>query len=134
MKFTSTLAVLALINNVSAVLIRDDEDLFTDNADEQETLNSIAQAEKAHGTKFNGITKEDENALTTQKTKMNFKDDQFLMNERRTYGAADKTLPKGALLMLNDNVYPEPRPIGELMMQISHYTPADFDTKILAGA
>jgi hypothetical protein len=42
MKFTSTLAVLALINNVSAVVLRDDDDLFTDNADEQETLNSIA--------------------------------------------------------------------------------------------
>ena len=89
MKFTSTLAVLALINNVSAVLIRDEDDLFTDNADEQETLNSIAYAEKAHGSKFNGISKEDEKSLTTQKTKMNFKDDQFLMNERRTYGAAD---------------------------------------------
>jgi hypothetical protein len=56
------------------------------------------------------------------------------MNERRTYGTADKTLPKGALLMISDNVYPEPRPIYELLMQISHYTPADYDSKILAGA
>lgn len=75
MKFTYTLAVLALINNVSAVAIRDDDDLFTDNADEQETLNSIAQAEKAHGTKFMGISKEDQSALATQKTKMTFQND-----------------------------------------------------------
>jgi hypothetical protein len=45
MKFTTTLAVMALLNNVSAISMRDDDDLFTDNADEQETLKSIAQAE-----------------------------------------------------------------------------------------
>jgi hypothetical protein len=45
MKFTTTLAVLALINNVSAAVVRDDDDLFTDAADEQETLKSISQAE-----------------------------------------------------------------------------------------
>jgi hypothetical protein len=133
MKFTTTLAVLALINNVSAVALRDDDDLFTDNADEQETLNSIAQAEKAHGTKFNGISKEDEKALTTQKTKMTFQNDMFVMNERRVFGAADKNLPKGALLMIDDTVYPEPRPIGEIMMQIG-FGPAEYDTKVLAGA
>ena len=136
MKFASTLAVLALINNASALSIRDDDDLFTDSADEKETLASIAQAEKAHGSKLGDITKEDESALTTQKTKMTFQGDSFVMNERRTYGSADKTLPKGDLLMLEDNIYPMPRPIGEIMMQINayHNAPADFDAKILSGA
>lgn len=65
---------------------------------------------------------------------MNFQGDQFIMNERRVYGTADKQLPKGALLMIEDTVYPEPRPIGQLLMQMAHYTPADYDSKILAGA
>ena len=56
------------------------------------------------------------------------------MNERRTYGTADKHLPKGSLLMLEDQVYPAPRPIGQLLMQLHHYTPAEYDGKILAGA
>ena len=38
-KFALSFAVLALINNVTAVKIRDsDDDLFTDNASEAETL------------------------------------------------------------------------------------------------
>jgi len=56
-KFALSFAVLALVNNVAAIKIRDaDDDLFTDNASEQETLQSIAQAEKAQGAKFNGIS------------------------------------------------------------------------------
>lgn len=42
-KVVLSIAVLALINNVAAIKIRDaDDDLFTDNAAEQETLQSIA--------------------------------------------------------------------------------------------
>lgn len=135
MKFTYSLAVLALLNNASALSLRDDDDLFTDNADEQETLNSIAAAEKAHGTKFNGISTEDQKALTTQKTKMTFQNDNFVMNERRVFGAADKNLPKGSLLMLEEEMhYPEPRPIGEVLMQMWSSFPADYDGKVLAGA
>ena len=77
MKFTYTLAVMALINNVSALSMRDDDDLFNDNADEQETLKSIAQAEKAHGSKLGDVSKEEQAALTTQKTKMTFQGDNF---------------------------------------------------------
>jgi len=78
---------------------------------------------------------------------MTFQGDNFVMNERRTYGTADKTMPKGSLLMLEDNIYPEPRPIaellqpearpiGELMMQIEarHPALADPEGKVLSGA
>lgn len=136
MKFTYTLAVMALINNASALSMRDDDDLFTDNADEKETLNSIAQAEKAHGAKLGDVSKEEQAALTTQKTKMTFQGDNFVQSERRVYGSADKNMPKNTLLMLEDNIYPEPRPIGELLLEIStsHYAPAESEGKVLAGA
>jgi hypothetical protein len=66
---------------------------------------------------------------------MTFQNDNFVMNERRVYGTADKSLPKGALLMLEDTVFPEPRPIGEILMQIgSHFGPSEYDGKVLAGA
>ena len=132
MKFTYTLAVLALINNASAAVVRDDDDLFTDASDEKETLNSIAQAEKAHGSTFKGISVEDQQSLATQKTKMTFTKDEFVMNERRVYGSADKVVPKGSLLMLEDNMHLEPRPIGELLLEITHS--ADISAKVLAGA
>lgn len=48
-KFAISLAVLALINNVSALKIRD-EDLFNDDAQQAETLASIKAAEQIHGT------------------------------------------------------------------------------------
>lgn len=148
MKFTTTFAVMALINNISAIAVRDDDDLFTDSADEKETLASISQAEKAHGAKLGDISKEDQAALTTQKTKMTFNGDNFVMNERRVYGTADKNMPKGSLLMLEDYIYPEPRPIAELlipsgprpigvlMMQIEakHFAPNDTEGKVLSGA
>lgn len=54
MKFTASLAVIALANNLSAVecaQLRDD-DLFTDDGDVASTLNSMKAAEKIHATKF----------------------------------------------------------------------------------
>jgi len=51
--------VMALINNMSAISLRDDDDLFTDGADEAATMSSIAQAEKEHGATFNGVSVED---------------------------------------------------------------------------
>jgi hypothetical protein len=42
-KFVLSFAVLALINNISALKIRDeDDDLFSDNSAETETMQSIA--------------------------------------------------------------------------------------------
>ena len=93
MKFTYTLAVMALIKNASALSIRDDDDLFTDNADEKETLNSIAQAEQSHGSKLGDVSVEQQQSLVTQKTKMDFKGDSFVQSERRSYGSADKSVP-----------------------------------------
>ena len=58
MKFVSSLAIVALINNLSSVecaKIRDD-DLFTDDGDVASTLSSMKQAEKAHNTKFTGLS------------------------------------------------------------------------------
>lgn len=51
MKYTLSLAVLALINNTSALRLRDDDvgDLWSDESQEADTLNSIKAAEKAHG-------------------------------------------------------------------------------------
>ena len=90
-------------------------------------------------------------SLATQKTKMTFNNDEFVKNDRRVYGTADKNMPKGSLLQLDEQLaYPAPRPIGEIMAQapkeaapigelmiqmgMTHYTPAEYDNKVLAGA
>ena len=84
---------------------------------------------------------------------MTFTNDEFVKNDRRVYGAADKNMPKGTLLQLEEqNMYPSPRPIAEMMtemasqkearpigelliqMGMTHYTPAEYDNKVLAGA
>jgi len=81
---------------------------------------------------------------------MTFNNDEFVKNDRRVYGTADKNLPKGSLLQLDEQLaYPEPRPIfelikeekearpiGEVMIQMgmTHYTPAEYDNKVLSGA
>ena len=56
-KFAISLAVLALINNASAIRMRD-EDLFNDEAQLAETMSSIKAAEKLHGKTFNGVSVE----------------------------------------------------------------------------
>ena len=43
-------------------------------------------------------------------------------------------MPKNTLLMLEDNIYPEPRPINELLLEITHFAPPDSEGKVLAGA
>jgi hypothetical protein len=99
-KFAISLAVFALVNNVEAIRIRDaDEDLFTDNASEAETLQSIAQAEKAQGTKFNGINADDQKELLGQRSKLTFEGDQFVKNEKKTWGNEAKDVK---LLQLED--------------------------------
>ena len=91
-KLVLSFAVLALINNVSAIRIADsDDDLFTDNASEAETLQSISQAEKATGSKVNGISAEDQHNIVGDKNKMTFENDQFVKSEKRTY-INDKTM------------------------------------------
>jgi hypothetical protein len=55
MKFASTLAVIALINNTQAIRAFDNDDvsdLFNDDSQETETLKSIAEAEKVSGKKL----------------------------------------------------------------------------------
>ena len=55
-----SLAVLALLGGAQAVKnYQKDEDLFTDEAAEVETLASIASSEKEHGKSFKGISAED---------------------------------------------------------------------------
>ena len=123
----ATIAVLALINNVSAINIRDaDDDLFTDNASEVETLQSISQAEKAMGTKFSGnLTAEETHNLVSEKSKLSFENDQFVKNEKRTY--TEKTL-----LQLNDDGFAG-KPIGSFSQVRDEYRSADYDSKVLAG-
>lgn len=59
-KFVLSFAVLALLNNTQAIKINDYDnesaDLFTDDADQQETLASIHAAEKVHNKQFNGLS------------------------------------------------------------------------------
>ena len=87
MRFIMSLALVALLNNARA------DDLFTDDGEAADTLQSIKAAEKIHKKQFKGISKEDEKMLVTEKSKMNF-DNQgmFLANEKRYYGLADKNL------------------------------------------
>jgi len=70
-KFALSIAVIALINNVSAIRMRDD-DLFNDDNAELETLASIQAAEKLHGSKFTGLNAEDQKNLISQKSEMHF--------------------------------------------------------------
>lgn len=51
-----SLAIFALINNTSAINIRDDDDLYTDDGQVADTLASIKNAEKAHGATFKSLT------------------------------------------------------------------------------
>ena len=57
-KFVS-LAVIALLSSATAIKLHDD-DLWSDDAQAEETLASISAAEKSHNTKFGGISIEDQ--------------------------------------------------------------------------
>lgn len=118
MKFATSLAVMALINNLSAVQcasLRDD-DLFTDDGDVSTTLSSMKQAEKVHNTKFTGLNAEGQTSAITEKSAMTFSGDEFIKNDIKHF---EKTF-----LQIEDRVFPEPRPIGEIMAQIGS---GDFD-------
>ena len=91
-KIALSFAVLALINNVAAIRVRDaDDDIFTDNASEQETLQSIAQAEKVSGKKFNGLSADDSKELLAERSKLTFEGDQFVKETKKTFGDAKDT-------------------------------------------
>ena len=73
-----SLAIFALINNTSAINIRDDDDLYTDDGQVADTLASIKSSEKQHGSTFNSLTQQESKEVVTQKTALNFdKDDDF---------------------------------------------------------
>ena len=128
-KFALSIAVIALINNVSAIRMRDD-DLFNDDNAELETLASIQAAEKLHGAKFTGLNAEDQKNLISQKSEMHFdQNDEFIKNDKRTYNKV--LLQTGA--EINYSV-PEARPIYELLAQIGSGKTAEDYGKILAGS
>ena len=107
-----SVAVLALISQSGAVRLQDDiEDLWSDNGEADETMQSLAAAEKAHGAKFEGLSQTEQSELIKSKNMMNFKDDEFVKNTQRTFTEKDK-----ALIMTENTVeYPMPQPIGLLM-------------------
>lgn len=120
MKFAASIAVMALINNLSAVQCASimDDDLFTDDGDVSSTLSSMKQAEKIHNTKFTGLNAEGQKNAITEKSAMTFSGDEFIKNDIKKF---EKTF-----LQLEDRVFPEPRPIGEIMAQIGSGS-GDFD-------
>jgi len=124
-KFAISLAVLALINNASGIRVRDDN-LFNDDEDEASTLASIKAAEKIHGSKFTGITADEQKELIHEKANMQFdSNDEFIKNDKRLYSKV--------LLQMEDEInYPMARPIGEILAQIGKTSTEDFG-KVLAG-
>lgn len=120
MKFTASIAVMALINNLSAVqcISLKDDDLFTDDGDISSTLSSMKQAEKVHNTKFTGLNAEGQTSAITEKSAMTFSGDEFIKNDIKKF--------EKSFLQLEDRVFPEPRPIGEVMAQIGTGA-GDFD-------
>lgn len=116
MKFTSSLAIFALINNLSSVecVSLKDDDLFTDDGEVSSTMNSMKAAEKAHNTKFTGLNQDGQADAIKEKSAMTFVGDEFVKNDMRKF---EKTF-----VQLDDYMYPEPRPIGEIMAMIG-----DFD-------
>lgn len=120
MKFASTLAVIALINNTQAIRAFDNDDvsdLFNDDSQETETLKSIAEAEKVSGKKLPAsIADENLKEILVQRSSIEFgNDDEFVKLSKGT--TADKTL-----LQLDEQMYfiPEARPIGEVMAMIQN--------------
>lgn len=74
MKFAASFAVMALINNLSAVecAANRDDDLFTDDGEVSATLSSMKSAEKAHNTKFLGLNRDGQDEAIKEKSAMTF--------------------------------------------------------------
>ena len=89
------LAVLLLVNNISAISLRDDTDvtdLFNDDSQAEETLKSIKEAEKVSGKELPAsIADQNMKEILTQKSIVHFdKDDEFIKLAKGT--TADKEL------------------------------------------
>ena len=136
MKFVASFAVMALINNLSAVqcaAIKDD-DLFTDDGEVSATMSSMKQAERAHNTKFLGLNREGQDEAIKEKASMTFTGDEFVKNDIRKF--------EKSFVQLED--FPEPRPIGEMLSMIGDFDDiktsammsrtAAQDTAILGGS
>jgi hypothetical protein len=140
MKFYASIAVAALINNLSAVQCVSlmDDDLFTDDGDVSQTMASMKQAEKAHNTKFTGLNADAQKEAVNEKNSMTFTGDEFVKNDIKKF--------EKSFVQIDDQLYPSPRPIGELLAQIGvsdfdevqHSTmisrTADQDRQVLAGS
>ena len=87
MKFTASLAAIALLNNLSAVQCVNlkDDDLFTDDGEVSSTLSSMKSAEKIHNTHFTGLNQEGQKDVIQEKSVMTFKDDEFVKNDMRKF-------------------------------------------------
>ena len=118
-KFVS-LAVIALLSSATAIKLSDD-DLWSDDAQAEETLASIQSAEKSHNKKFAGISIEDQQELIKQKSQLNFSDDEFVNYSQKKFN-------QNLVALENDVHYPMARPIGEMLMMLE-----DGDS-ILAGS
>jgi len=100
--------------------------LFTDDASQNETLASIAASEKEHSSTFHGLSKDGQHEVLAEKSGIVFKDDEFLKNEKIRYET---------FVQLGDEMhYKAPRPIGEILAQISTIPSAADSGKLLAGA
>lgn len=129
MKFATTLATIALINNVSAIQLQKAyaDDLFTDDYEQQSLMESLTAAEKSTGktmsTKPN-MSSEDFRELITQKTQIKFdENDQFIKD-----GPAQFTK-----LQLDSEIRidaEEARPIGQFFTQIDVNTVEDGNITI----
>ena len=88
MKFTTSLAVIALLNNLSAVQcvnLKDEDNLFTDDGEMSSTLSSMKAAEKIHNTHFTGLNQEGQKDVIQEKSVMTFKDDEFVKNDMKKF-------------------------------------------------
>merc|ERR1711934_226785 len=74
----------------------------------------MKQAEKAHNVKFTGLNAQAQTDAISEKSAMTFSGDEFVKNDLRKF---DKSF-----VQLEDRLYPEPRPIGEMLSMIG-----DFD-------
>ena len=111
--------------------------MFTDDGEVSNTLSSMKSAEKIHSQKFTGLNQEGQADAIQEKSAMTFKDDEFVKNDMKKF---DKTF-----LQLDEvKMYPDPRPIGEMMAQIGDFDEitnskmlsrtADQDSAILGGS
>jgi len=97
----------------------------------------MKSAERIHSQKFTGLNQEGQADAIQEKSAMTFKDDEFVKNDMKKF---DKTF-----LQLDEvKMYPDPRPIGEMMAQIGDFDEitnskmlsrtADQDSAILGGS